>query len=79
MGSQRAADDSATNTHVKVKEGFPGGSDGKESACKEGGLGLIPTMGRSPGEGYFSACVLRIKCSDGYPSARSLRLCLTLL
>ena len=31
--------------------GFPGGSDGKESACSEGELGLIPRLGRSPGEG----------------------------
>ena len=31
--------------------GFPGGSDGKESACNEGDLGLIPGLGRSPGEG----------------------------
>ena len=31
--------------------GFPGGSEGKESACNEGGLGLIPGLGRSPGEG----------------------------
>ena len=31
--------------------GFPGGSDGKESACKSGDLGLIPGLGRSPGEG----------------------------
>ena len=31
--------------------GFPGGSDGKESACKAGDLGLIPQSGRSPGEG----------------------------
>ena len=30
---------------------FPGGSDGKESACNEGDLGLIPGLGRSPGEG----------------------------
>ena len=30
---------------------FPGGSDGKESACKEGDLGSIPGSGRSPGEG----------------------------
>ena len=28
--------------------GFPGGSDGKESACNAGDLGLIPGMGRSP-------------------------------
>ena len=30
---------------------FPGGSDGKESACNTGDLGLIPELGRSPGEG----------------------------
>ena len=30
---------------------FPGGSDGKESACSAGDLGLIPRLGRSPGEG----------------------------
>ena len=31
--------------------GFPGGSAGKESACSAGALGLIPGLGRSPGEG----------------------------
>ena len=31
--------------------GFPGGSGIKASACNEGGLGLIPGSGRSPGEG----------------------------
>ena len=31
--------------------GVPGGSDGKESACNAGNLGLIPGLGRSPGEG----------------------------
>ena len=30
---------------------FPGGSDGKESACEVGDLVLIPGLGRSPGEG----------------------------
>ena len=34
-------------THLK--RGFPGGSDGKESACNVGDLGLIPVLGRSPG------------------------------
>ena len=29
---------------------FPCGSAGKESACKAGDLGLIPGLGRSPGE-----------------------------
>ena len=32
-------------------KGFPGGSAGKESACNVGDLGLIPGLGRSPGEG----------------------------
>ena len=32
-------------------KGFPGGSAGKESACNAGDLGLIPGLGRSPGEG----------------------------
>ena len=31
-------------------EGFPGGSDGKESTCSMGDLGLISGLGRSPGE-----------------------------
>ena len=31
-------------------KGFPGGSDGKESACNAEDLGLIPESGRSPGE-----------------------------
>ena len=30
---------------------FPYGSAGKESACNAGDLGLIPGLGRSPGEG----------------------------
>ena len=30
---------------------FPCGSAGKESACNAGDLGLIPELGRSPGEG----------------------------
>ena len=31
--------------------GFPGGSDGTESACNSGNLGSVPGLGRSPGEG----------------------------
>ena len=31
--------------------GFPGVSNGKESSCSAGGLGSIPGLGRSPGEG----------------------------
>ena len=33
---------------------FPGGSDGKESACTVGDLGSIPGLGRSPGGGHGS-------------------------
>ena len=29
--------------------GFPGGSDGEDSACSDGDLSLIPGLGRSPG------------------------------
>ena len=29
---------------------FPGGSEGKESACNVGDLNLVPGSGRSPGE-----------------------------
>ena len=34
-----------------VHIGFFGGLDGKESACNAGDPGLIPRLGRSPGEG----------------------------
>ena len=33
--------------------GFPSGSDGKESACDVGDLGLLPGSGRSPGGGHW--------------------------
>ena len=32
-------------------QGFPGDSDGKESACSAGDPGLVPGLGRSLGEG----------------------------
>ena len=32
--------------------GFPGGSDGKESACNAGHLGSVSGLGRSPGGGH---------------------------
>ena len=35
--------------HICDLKGFPGGSDGKESACNVGNLGSIPGLGRSPG------------------------------
>jgi len=42
--------------------GFPGGSDGKESTCNAGDLGLIPGLGRSPGEGCGNP--LQYSCLD---------------
>ena len=40
-----------TDRQSKLNAGTPGGSDGKESACNAGDLGLIPVLERSPGEG----------------------------
>ena len=37
--------------YLLMLNGFPGGSDGKESACNMGDLGLIPRLGRSSGGG----------------------------
>ena len=42
---------SLVNWYPTIKEGFPGNSVGKESACKVGDLGSIPRLGRCPGEG----------------------------
>ena len=41
---------------------FPGGSDGKVSACSVGDPGLIPGLGRSPGEGNGNA--LQYSCLE---------------
>ena len=35
----------------KAFTGFPGSSVGKESACNAGDPGVIPGLGKSPGEG----------------------------
>ena len=37
---------------IYTTEGFPGGSNGKESACNAGDLSLTPGLGRSPGGGH---------------------------
>ena len=39
-----------THTHTHTSKGFPGGSDGKESACNVEDMGLIPELRRSPEE-----------------------------
>ena len=40
------------STQAFIYCSLPGSSNGKESACNMGGLGLIPGWGRSPGEGH---------------------------
>ena len=37
---------------IRSLRDFPGGSDGKESACSVGNLGSIPGWGRFPGGGH---------------------------
>ena len=49
---------------------FPGGSDGKESACSAGDLGLIPGLGRSPGGGHGDP--LQYSCLENPHGQRSL-------
>ena len=45
-----------------IRTGFPGGSDGKESACNAVDFGLIPWLGKSPGDrnGYLLSPSWRI-------------------
>ena len=50
-------------------QGFPGGSEGKVSACNAGDLGLILGSGRSPGEGNSHA--LQYSCLDNHMDRRA--------
>ena len=50
--------------------GFPGGSDGKESACNAEDLGLISGFGRSPGGGHGNP--LQYSCLENPYGQRSL-------
>ena len=34
-----------------ILQGFPGGSDGKETVYNAGDMGSVPGLGRSPGKG----------------------------
>ena len=43
---------------------FSGGSNGKESACNAGDPGLIPELGRSPGEG--NGYLLQYSCLENF-------------
>ena len=50
--------------------GFPGGSDGKASACNAGDLGSIPALGRSPGEGNGN--LVQYSCLENSMDRRAL-------
>ena len=50
--------------------GFPGSSDGKESAGNVGDLGSIPGLGRFPGEGHGNP--LQYSCLESPHGQRSL-------
>ena len=50
--------------------GFPGGSDGKESACNAGDLDSIPRLGRSPGGGRGN--LLQYSCLENPHGQRNL-------
>ena len=56
-------------TYLRLKD-FPGGSDGKESACNAGDLGSIPGLGRSPGGGHSNT--LWYSCPENPRGQRSL-------
>ena len=49
--------------------GFPGGSDGKESACNDGDASLIPRLERSPGE--LNGYPLQHSCLENSMDRRS--------
>ena len=55
---------------IAVFMGFPGGADGKESACNAGDLGLIPGLRRAPGRGHGNP--LQYSCLENPHGQRSL-------
>ena len=55
---------------IPVFMGFPGGSDGKESACNAGELDSIPGLGRSSGEGHGN--LLQYSCLENPHGQRCL-------
>ena len=59
-----------TNEGPSNGEGFPGGSDSKESACNEEDLGSIPGLGRYPAGGHGKP--LQYSCLENPHGQRSL-------
>ena len=60
----------------KMKKGFPVDSDGKESAYNARDSGLIPGLGRSPGEGNGTPLVWS-SCNLLLPPGRDFSICKT--
>ena len=60
-----------------VFSGFPGGSAGKESTCYVGNLGLIPGLGRSPGEGSLELSPSVESCGEAGKEDQSTELLFT--
>ena len=56
--------------NISVSLGFPGDSDGKESACNVADLGSISGLGRSPGGGHGNP--LQYSCLENPQGQRSL-------
>ena len=50
-GEGEAGMNGESNVEAYIIMGFPGGSDGKASACNAGAQGSIPGSRRPPGEG----------------------------
>ena len=55
------------SVHGSVYMGFPGGSDGKESAYNAGDPGSIPGSERSPGECIYVTATLSIRLTLSFP------------
>ena len=55
--------------YVCSSQGFPGGSDGKESTCSVGDPSSIPGLGRSPGGGHGNP--LQYSCLENPHEQRS--------
>ena len=68
--SERTNTDHFIKSNMYINLGFPGGSEGKESACDAGVLGSIPGLGRSPGGGHGNP--LQYSCLENPHGQRSL-------
>ena len=55
---------------LHTRQGFPDGSEGKESASNPGDLGWVPGLGRSPGGGHGNP--FQYSCLENPHGQRSL-------